>query len=375
MHLLLKRHKRSNLKTKNYEDLKDYKIRSSNFEILRIVSMYFIILGHFIGQGGGKNFPELYMWGGILGSGARIATNIFLMIGVWFLVDSDFRLKQIIKLYFTNFFYTSIITIIMFALGITSSIKQLINGFFPFLRRTNWFVILYICLLLLAPFLKGVFEWERCKIRKLIIILTFLIPVVCSVSAFMDTYLDNMLYFVYCYCLIGYIKKYCWKDIKINALWLILACLLYCTFAVSSQILTDTNVLQSNILRLVSQYLADFKSIPNMIISLTVFLYFSKIEIGKIKWINYLAANTLGVYCIHQVPCFYDYLWKGILKCEMFWNTRYAVMYTLIAAFCVFIFATFIDKLRIRLIETKFVKSKLYALIYNKLSLFYSGTY
>ena len=61
--------------------------RKSNFELLRIIAMLLIIMGHISGQAfdstriteSGKIFVT------IMGSGSRIAVNLFLMIGIWFI--------------------------------------------------------------------------------------------------------------------------------------------------------------------------------------------------------------------------------------------------------------------------------------------------
>lgn len=302
-----------------------------------------------------------------MGSGSRIATNILLIISVWFLVDSGFRAKQICKLYFANLFYTSTITVLMFALGVTSSYKELVNGFFPFIRRTNWFIALYICLLLLAPFLQMAFLWNKRKLKLLLTVLTVLIPCVCSVNAFMDTYLDNALYFCYVYLLTGYIKKYLYHKLRINFAWIVAGIGAYLALASMTTLLGDDTVIQAYELRLVSQYLRDFKSIPNMLIAWLVFMWFSKLRMGRVKFINFMSANTMGVYCIHQVPSFHDYLWKTILKCDTFWETKYATIYTVIAVFAVFLAATCVDKIRVRVLEAKFVNSSFFTRLSEKL--------
>lgn len=76
------------------------KSRNTNIELVRIIAMLFIIMGHFVGQ---TNFnQDSSSVNGILitllSCGARIFTNVFLIIGVWFMVDSRFGAKKILKL-------------------------------------------------------------------------------------------------------------------------------------------------------------------------------------------------------------------------------------------------------------------------------------
>lgn len=77
--------------------------RNSNIELLRIISMLCIVIGHFVGQSGIlkiyniNNFNIIFL--NIISNGLRIATNIFLMIGTYFMVDSKYKSKNILKIY------------------------------------------------------------------------------------------------------------------------------------------------------------------------------------------------------------------------------------------------------------------------------------
>ena len=76
--------------------------RKSNYELMRIVAMIMIVMGHFWGQ---SNYAELaagysYYLGGILSHGSRIAVNVFLFMGIWFMLEGEFKASRILKLYF-----------------------------------------------------------------------------------------------------------------------------------------------------------------------------------------------------------------------------------------------------------------------------------
>ena len=116
--------------------------------------MFFIVMGHLIGQGGGTNVEGFWPFSIILYSGSRIAVNLFLMLGIWFMVDYEFKASRILKIYGTTWFYTAVITSLMVVIGgVNITAEDLAGAFMPFLRKTLWFSSLYICLLLLAPFL------------------------------------------------------------------------------------------------------------------------------------------------------------------------------------------------------------------------------
>ena len=90
------------------------KDRMSNFELLRIISMLIIVIYHFAlhgniinsAQGISKAVSNVLFIGGTLG------VNLFVLIGGYFMVDTDFRIKRLLKLWFATFFYSALISII-----------------------------------------------------------------------------------------------------------------------------------------------------------------------------------------------------------------------------------------------------------------------
>ena len=129
--------------------------RQSNIELLRIISMLAIIIGHLVHQteilqvNSGRNLLFAY----ILGSGHRIGVNLFLLIGMWFAVDSSFKAERVTRLYLQMAFYTIGISIIILILGLPHTNLDIFRCFLPYTLRPVWFGSAYISLLLLIPFM------------------------------------------------------------------------------------------------------------------------------------------------------------------------------------------------------------------------------
>ena len=89
--------------------------RQSNWELLRIVAMLMIVAGHFFQQSGFiRSASAADYWFSIFaGSGSRIAVNMFLMLGCWFMVDTKFKAHRIIKLYLNVWCFTVPLTILV----------------------------------------------------------------------------------------------------------------------------------------------------------------------------------------------------------------------------------------------------------------------
>lgn len=350
------------------------KERSSNFELLRIFAILAIILGHFIGQSGcydilsGTNL----LIATFLGSAHRIAVSVFLIMGIWFMVDAKFKASRVLNLYGQLIFYTVSIFTILKIYHVHISLFKTIRTFFPFFSFALWFVSAYIILILLSPFLNKILELERTILKKFLIILFIFIPLLSTMWIHMDTKLCVIFYFMYAYLYVGYFKKYLYQKFKLNKyIGLIIAGLIYITFVLLKYYFLQTHNL-GILYKIITNYLGDYKSIPNLLISLPVFYFFLNLKIGSNKIINFISKSVLATYIIHQTPCFIVFLWHNIYKCDIYLNSSQPVLYILFVAISLYIACILIDCVRRAFIEPLWTNSKLYKLIENKMNSFYA---
>lgn len=351
--------------------------RSSNFELLRIFTMLLIIMGHMNWQAfdhsqvnlAGALFMKLF------GQGARIGVNLFLMTGVWFMCDSEFSSKRILKLYGALWFYSVPITLLMVALGVSVSKTDLISAFFPYLRRRMWFVPLYITLLLISPFLKrAIYNMSEAIHRKLVILGFFLICFICSTTVFMDKYLDSLMWFIYVYFAVSYYKRYLFEKIRKKNVYLSAGIAIYLVLIVSSYACNNlTSAIFTYANKVITQYIVDYKSLPNALCSIFIFIYFSKLDIGSNKYINCISRNTLDVYMIHQSDTFYNFLWLNICRTHDWQGSDHFIILFIIVAILVYSGASIIGALRTRLIEPLWCRCRLFTFLSDKLDRFYGS--
>lgn len=183
--------------------------RQSNWELMRIIAMLLIVAGHFVGQSHAREIlsgTDLYA-AMFLGSGSRVAVQLFLMLGVWFMVSSHFRADRLLKLGGQTVFYSLLVVIVLALLGEPLKTKDIMSGIFPF-TFTLWFATSYLVLIAVSPWLHKLLDWDRTVLRNFLIVLFILIPVVCSIHKPMDTYLCTVIWFMYVYLCMGYYKKY-----------------------------------------------------------------------------------------------------------------------------------------------------------------------
>ncbi|MBB5226580.1 hypothetical protein DYE50_06345 [Treponema ruminis] len=346
------------------------KARTSNFELLRIISMAFIVIGHFITQTdaltvlSGRNLLFAQFSGLFL----RCATSLFLMIGTWFLIPVDNKIncllyKQggVLKLYSQYWFYSVFIFLSVFIFNVPYSKTSVIQSFFPFLTRNCWFVSQWICLLLVAPYINSLFCLSQKYIKSIILILFIIFSFYSTVyPKSMDTAMCNFSWFLFIYLFMGYYKLYVHENFYFNKY---LALLIGITLYVG--LVTVYAFTQGFLQKQALRFLFDFKTIPNFLICLCVFYFFSHIDIGSLSWLNSIAKGTLAVYLIHQHCAFKDYLWHNIFHCDL-WiksDNEFFPLQTLLLVISLFFIACIIDFIRRFFIEPNWIKSKLFTFL------------
>jgi len=306
------------------------------------------------------------------GSASRIGVSLFVMIGTWFMAGRELKASRVLKIWSEVFFYTVIITVVLYLLGFQVTKIQLISAFFPFIRRPLWFAGAYISLMLLSPFLNAVFAWEKRKQAQLIITLTIVVALVCTTSKFMDSYLCNVFGFAYVYLLTGFYKLKLHK--KMNGRYknvglFIALCLYVILTAIKwfSLINIDSGSLYRYINIIATQYLSDFKSLPNLIIAAGLFYFFACIDIGSNKMINTISKSAFGVYIIHQTPAFIAVLWNEIFSVPNWLSSEYFILFSLVTVILVYLGGMVIDSIREIIFEKIWTKSKVYYKLSDKL--------
>ena len=90
------------------------KVRQSNFELMRIISMFMIVLWHVIiyGKGLANADSVLSLNFDIIKSIIVVHVNSFILVTGYFQCDSKFKIKKVLNLLFTSWFYRVLFLII-----------------------------------------------------------------------------------------------------------------------------------------------------------------------------------------------------------------------------------------------------------------------
>ena len=328
--------------------------RQSNFELLRVLGCFFIIVYHIWTHANANlliSDDKILFLGDLLCNLGRISVNLFVVIGSWFMVDKACKIEKSLMIYSQLLFYT----LIAFIVGVILVHQYSWNLLFPFSTFALWFVSAYICLLLVVPFLNKLLNLNKSILDKLLVLLTIFFPVVSTFGYYSDRMIDTVFFF-YLYLIVGYYKKYLNSNITISRSF-VLICSMFLYF-----LLIKFNFVS---------YTVDIKAFPNVIISLGIFYFFANLKLKYNKCINFLAKSVLATYIIHEMPNFYNYLWLNIYKVPMLLNSKHSILCVVFIAITLMLACAIIDYFRRLLFEKVWYKSKFYNFLKSKLDNFY----
>lgn len=344
--------------------------RRSGLELLRIIAMFTIVFGHFCGQSDVARFIEPHsataVIVAILGNASRISVNLFLIIAVWFMVGKDFKAERLIKTWLTVLLWSVISTLIAGICGAELGIKSIIQCFLPILGRPLWFASAYMILYLCSPFLNMILKWERKQLRTFLCILFLFCSLIPTITDFNETFADNVLWFMFVFLFVGYIKLYYCSSIgKHYIVDGLFGLILYLVLVLSrySVELSDGRFINT-FARLANDYLINFKSIPNFVCALLIFFFFNAFEF-KSKIVNVLAKGSFSVYIVHQTKVFYPILWTWILNKSCVTGGTYSVLKSLLIIAIFYLMITFFEIIRSK--NQIFYKTHLYGVMEKKL--------
>ena len=321
--------------------------RNSSFELLRIISMFLIIMHHFSVHGTFNNdsiFSFEKIGNEILLSGGKIGVNVFVLIGSYFLIGKNFNIKRPIKIVLNVMFYSYAVLFIALLLNWpVLSLGHIVSSIIP-VPKSYWFANYYILLLLCTPALNIlVNSFTKKQYQNALMFLTtiwVLIP-----TFFLDTMgYSPLALFVYLYLVAGYIKKFPNKILENKKGVLI--------FFFVSLTLTILSIYCLNFLGIRYQMAllhSDFFLYENKLLTITnsisLFLVFRNIEIKSNNIINFVAGSMFGVYLIHDNTMVREVLWKYVDSDKIEGGLNF-LLYGILVSLVVFIGCTFIDLLR-----------------------------
>lgn len=299
-----------NMQTKNSRNL--------GIDILRGLAMFFVILGHLIGQGGLLAYAQSGSAKYWTLSTVQILTiccvNLYGLTTGYLMCDKSFRLSRVAKLWVTTVFWSVTVSCVLFVVfpG-TRTFEEIVSMFLPILRGRYWFFTAYFVVMMLSPALNLVIRsLTRGQYRLLLsaLFLIFGVIPVCSLGydVLRISTGHHFSWMIVLYILGGYLRRFPIGNGKNTQRWLLgyfllaAAHLLYKFAAAAVGLNGFANLLLTY---------------PSPLVvgeSICLFLYFKEAfsgmpEKGTLgRLIRFAAPGVYSVYVIHVHP-------------KLYWNT------------------------------------------------------
>lgn len=298
-------------------------IRSSNIEILRIICMLFIVAGHILmAHKNGEIGSQDFIIGQIMHPFFMVAVNAFVLISGYFGIK--LYAKKLWKINDMVTFYSVIGLAASILLGVHSiSIRQDFLYLFPIITKKYWFITVYFALCILSPALNFFIEKAEKEVLKKTILTGFILFVILPTVGYLFNFEAiiadagyGIMNFILLYFIGRYVKLYNpLKNCKpVYCLLVYLGCSVACgLFQIS----------YSTILGFSFTSFLSYNTIFIFIGAIALFVFFTRLNVGESRVINYIAGFSLCVYIIHLHPLAFSYIFNDLLHVESYHGASY----------------------------------------------------
>lgn len=303
--------------------------RLSNMELLRIASMFYILLYHFSFQLSNQLIVRA------MGVVFHIGVICFVMLSGYFMIKPTVR--KFIKLAGTVIFYSLFCLGISCLLGINKlDISSIADTLLLFTSAKYWFVSVYMQLFLVSPML-NVASANLSK-RDFLYVLSALAFLCIYMGFFRHNMIcidgKNLLNFIFVYLIGRYIRLYSETfDFLHQKVFFLIYLILTIVLVLAIFVLPEKYSI------ITMQLFYPYNSPGIYILAILFFLIFVKCSFTN-RFVNYVASSTLAVYLLHDNPDINEVIY-GVAK-ELSWNIFFFLAYAVIV-FCI---AIMIDKLK-----------------------------
>ena len=282
--------------------------RQTNIEVLRVFSMFLIVVMHYIFYGLKHNPGHIYYdVNTLMGMTnyltmeplyllSQVAVNCYVMITGYFLINKiQYRWGGVLRVIVQTFFYSLLFLLSILILKGQVSNIQLQKSIFPIHQWGYWFVTVYMGLLLVAPLLSRIAISLSKRQYQIVLFILFILNfqyLYGSVYAGHRT----IMFFSFLFLLAGYLKIY-----GINPQILKIKRMMFLGIWVLLTILaTLVNIKKGQFELIGTSYDG-----PILFLSIATFIIFvtAKMEHPIFRFIAKLSPFTFGVYLIHT-NCF-----------------------------------------------------------------------
>ncbi len=310
------------------------KIRNSNFELMRIVSMFLIVIWHVIMHGNVISNcanPTIKIILEIIMFLIIIHVNSYILLSGYFQSKSKFKLSKVLKILLQVIFYSVLILCVAIKLGwITNyNIVTFVDNLSLTSLDNYWFIKTYLIMYIFSDYInKFIDRLERTEYKNFLIISFIVLSLLPFITGYKVLYNDGFTFFnfIFVYLIGGYLRRYPlketyhFKNMTVNGYRIFLISM-FCILGFSNYLINhfalEINGM-SNIFTGVSNVIrTSYLHYATPIVIIQTILYFELFKTLNIKskFINAISTCMFGIYLIHDNEIVRTHIYK-ILKID-----------------------------------------------------------
>lgn len=295
--------------------------RDSNIELMRLVLMLFIVVHHGITHGLGLDgFSE---WGGvnlinnqqdmllvsIINSCLIFSVNAFVLISGYFTIN--LRLEKIFRFLLPLFVYSLFLTTIPAV--VNNEYRVALKSLFFLSHSPYWFILDYLFLMVIAPFLNQ--GYTTLNKEKSIVTIILLLIVNCYFGFTWGDKVNNngysLMQFVLMYIIGRHIRLFQFQIAKSKAF------LGYLCSSIFNGLLfyVCVNIGSESVAWKLTYYNNPFVIAS----SVFFFFYFINVQISS-KFVNYLSSSALAIYLIQNTNLISRIYYESVANCHLLYD-------------------------------------------------------
>lgn len=329
------------------------KERNYGIDLLKIVSMFMVVVLHILRHGGIlENVPILSIndtvaW--VIETLCLCSVNLFALTTGYLCIDKKFKFKNVINLWIWVLFYNVLFTLLIRGFDPI----PLATSFFPVSNYAYWYFSAYFGFILFVPFInKFLNSIDQHEHRNLVFIILFIF---CGIGM-MTNILGNdglkvsrgfsSIWLMCLYIVGAYIKLY---NFKLKNRSKTLYIMIYiCSSMIA--LLSRTVILKFPLLTefFDSNILLEYNSITIVINAVSLFLLFLKINVSDSfkKIISFLSGISFSVYLVHFHRAFSNVMINNLYTHFIYMPAYQMVFMVLFTALIIYVVCTLIDIVR-----------------------------
>ena len=330
------------------------KKRDSSIEMVRIIAMMFIIMGHLAAHGvlkvTGGNPCEIWRGGATLNKlfvillmpGGRIGVALFFLISGYFQIRRfTVSIKKVVEETILYSIFLQIIAMVFKMGSLGGALKSLL----PIASGNWWYVSSYVLLMLCSPVINGHFLKLSKKQKKITVVLVW-------VFLYTMPYLFSAQYYslergVLFYLLGAYIRT----EVDVNKIrmfkpqLIVASILIWITYVPVGYLYYSGN--NSRLFSIIGDGIV-FNGLIVVSCAVVLFLVFVSANSYSNKTINTIAKSTFGIYLLHD-NMYRNFIWDDLLKIPTRFQNPLFPIISIGTVVMIFISCLLIDYIRERL--------------------------